>query len=84
MPRPVPLAEHAMETQVALRELRRITVPLWEAAAATGDWTIMSRCHELAATLRSAERQARSIAGLAELIACPDAPTRTPGHGRAA
>lgn len=84
MPRPVSLAEHAMEAQVLLRELKRETAPLWTAAMATGDWTIMSHAHELAATLRAAERQARTIAGLAERVACPDEVERTPGHGKAA
>ncbi len=84
MPRPIGLAEHAMETQVRLRELKRETAPLWTAAMATGDWTLMSRAHELAATLRSAERQAKAIAGMAERVACPDEAEPAPGHGAAA
>lgn len=83
MPRPAGLAELAMETQVGIRDLKRVTVPLWESAASTGDWTVMSRCHELAATLRSAQRQCKAIAGLADRIACPDGRVGT-NHGRAA
>ncbi len=84
MPRPPSLTEHAMEAQARLREIRRETAPLWQAAMATGDWTLMSRAHELAATLRAAERQAKTIAGMAERVACPDEVERTPGHGASA
>ncbi len=83
MPRPSPLVDRAMETQVALRDLRRVTVPLWEAAVASGNWTAMSEAKALAATLRSATLQCRRIAGLADGIACPDG-FGLAGHGRAA
>lgn len=66
MPRRVPLVEHAMETAVALRDLRRVTVPLWEAAIASGNWNAIAEAKALATTLNIAARQARRIARLAE------------------
>lgn len=78
----VPAVEHAIETQVALRALRSATHPLWEAAIATGNWSLIAEVKALAATLKVANTQARRIAGLAE-TACPDQLVGL-GHGRAA
>ena len=66
MGHPVPVVERAMEVQVAIRGLRTQTHPLWEAALATGNWTLLSECRALAGTLRVAATQARRITGLAE------------------
>ena len=82
MVRPVPVVERAMEVQVALRALRTQTHPLWEAAMATGNWTLMAECIALAGTLKVAAQQARRITGLAE-VRCPDG-IKAAGHGRAA
>lgn len=83
MPRPLGVAERAMDAQVGIRELRKRTAPLFEAAVATGDWTLMAETKALAETLRVGLKQARRIAGLAEAIACPDGVAGA-GHGRAA
>lgn len=80
-----PLVERAMECQVAIRELRSATHPLWEAAVASGNWAVMAEAKALAATLKTAAGQARRIAGLAEpsFVDCSEGLRRT-GHGRAA
>lgn len=85
MPKAVPAVERAMEAQVAIRALRSQTHPLYEAAIATGNWTLIAECRALAATLKVAATQARRIAGLAEPGAneCADG-MRQIGHGRAA
>lgn len=82
MPRKPLAVERAMECQVAIRALRSQTHPLWEAAMATGDWTLLAECRALASTLKLAAAQARRIAGLAE-VQCPDG-VEASGHGRAA
>ena len=82
MGHPVPVVERAMEVQVAIRGLRTQTHPLWEAALATGNWTLLSECRALAGTLKVAATQARRITGLAE-ARCPDG-IKAAGHGRAA
>lgn len=74
--------ERAMEVQVALRSMRTHTHPLYEAAVATGNWTLLAECRALAATLKVAALQTRRIAGMAE-TACADG-VEAPGHGRAA
>jgi hypothetical protein len=81
----VPAVERAMEVQVAIRELRTTTHPLWEAAVASGNWTVIAECKALAATLKVAAAQARRIASLAEpsVMDCSEGLRRT-GHGRAA
>lgn len=85
MPRPIPTVEHAMEAQVGIRALRSATHPLWEAAIATGNWTLISEVKALAGTLKVAAAQARRIAALAEPSEheCADG-IREPGHGKAA
>ena len=85
MARPVPAVERAMEVQVAIRGLRSATHPLWEAAVASGNWSVIAECKALAATLKVAATQARRIAALAEPGAneCADGLHRI-GHGRAA
>jgi len=84
MPRRAPLVEHAMEAQVALRDLSHVTVPLWESALASGDWSAIAECKALAATLHAASVQARRIARLAEgKVKCADGLIE-PGHGRTA
>lgn len=68
MSRPVAAVEYAMEVQAALHALRKHTLPLWTAALASGDWTLMAEVKALAATLRSASAQTRRIAGLTEPV----------------
>lgn len=74
-----------MDMQVALRDLRSATHPLWEAAVASGNWNVMAECKALASTLKVAAGQARRIAALAEapMLDCSEGLRRT-GHGRAA
>lgn len=72
-----------METQVAIRDLKRATAPLFEAAVASGNWHAMAEAKALAATLHGASLQARRIAGIADGIECPDGLDR-PTHGKAA
>lgn len=83
MPKRVPTVERAMEVQVAIRDLRSATHPLWEAAVASGNWSVMAECKALAATLKVAAGQARRIASLAEPGVCADG-LLEPGHGVAA
>ena len=83
MPPRTPPAEHAIEAQCALRTFRRACVPLWAAAVASGDWSLMADAHALSGTLRVAQMQLRRIAGRADSIACPDG-IRGANHGRAA
>ena len=83
MPRPPSLPEQVVEAQAQLREYRRGLAPLWTAAMASGDWTLMSDVHTLAATLDSSRGLLRRMAGRAEAIACPDG-IAAPAHGRAA
>lgn len=66
MPKPLSLAEHAMESQSRIREVRRESAPLFSAALASGNHSAMAEAHALAVTLRTAERQAKRIAGLAD------------------
>lgn len=80
--RPVPLVEHAMEVHAHLRRFRKDTAPLYLAALATGNFTVMSETHALAESLRIAQLQAKRLAGFAE-IACADNIAK-PGHGTAA
>lgn len=84
MPRPMVLAEQAMETTSLIRELRRQTAPLFEAAMRSGNGAAMAEAHALASTFRVAERQAKRIAGIADgLVVCADG-LWEPGHGAAA
>jgi hypothetical protein len=83
MPRPIPPVDHAIEAQAVLHALRRACGPLWEAAMASGSWTLMAESKALAETLRSAQVQLRRISGEIESIACPDGEAKA-GHGRAA
>jgi len=82
MPRPLPIVEHAMEVQAVLRQLRKSTAPMYEAALRTGDSGVLFETHALAQTLRVAQIQARRIAGMATAV-CPDDEV-LPGHGAAA
>jgi len=82
MARPLPVVEHAMEVHAHLRRFRKDTAPLYQAALATGDFTVMAETHALAETLRIAQLQAKRLAGFAE-TACADG-IREPGHGAAA
>jgi hypothetical protein len=83
MPRRPGAADLAIEAQVAIGALQRSTAPLYEAAMASGDFSVMAETKALAGTLRTARLQARRIAGLAEGIECPDGLILF-GHGRAA
>lgn len=85
MPKRIPTVEHAMEAQVAIRELRTATHPLWLSAVASGNWTVIAECKALAATLKVAAAQARRIAALAEpgVNECADG-VRAMNHGAAA
>lgn len=82
MPRRTPTVELAMEAQVAIRELRSATHPLWESAVASGDWSVIAEVKALAATLKIAAGQARRIAALAEPGVCADGLFEI-GHGKA-
>jgi len=82
MARPLPLVEHAMEVHAHLRRFRKETAPLYRAALATGDFTVMAETHALAETLRIAQLQAKRLAGLAE-ARCADGIVG-PAHGAAA
>lgn len=86
MARPIPVVEHAMEAQTVVRHLRKVAAPLWEAAIASGDWTLLAECKALSTTIRIASTQLRRIAGRAEGFECPDslAIGHVPGHGAAA
>lgn len=66
MPRPVALAEEAVEAQVVIRDATRRCAPLYVAAVASGDRAVMAETKALADTLRWARSQARRIAGLGE------------------
>ena len=79
----ISLAEQAVEAQALLREYRRSLAPLWAAAMASGDRTLMADTQDLAATLDTSRRTLRRLASRAESIACPDGIGR-PAHGRAA
>jgi hypothetical protein len=82
MPRPVPAVNQSLDAQAALHSLRHACAPLWQAALASGDWSLLSESHALAGTLRTAGTQLRRISGQLERIECPDG--RAHGsHGRA-
>lgn len=83
MPPRTPAVEHACEAQARLHALRRACVPLWAAALASGDWSLLSESHALAGTLRAAGTQLRRIAGRLDAIECPDG-IKGASHGRAA
>jgi len=83
MARAIPLAERGMDLQVQLRDLRKATLPLFEAALASGDFAVMAEAKALHATLRVAGLQARRLTGLADGVACPDGQVGM-FHGRAA
>jgi hypothetical protein len=83
MPRPAALDEHAIEFQVALRDLRRRqAAPLWESAVASGDWSQMSDAKALDRMLRAADALVKRMAGRAS-APCADG-LLEPGHGLAA
>lgn len=84
MPKPAALAELAMEAQVSLRDLRRETAPLFEAAMRSGNYTAIQEAHALNRAIRSCEVIAKRITGHADgLIRCEDG-LFGPSHGRAA
>lgn len=83
MPKPIALAERGMEAQAAIRSLQRASLPLFEAALASGNFAVMSEAKALHATLTVARTQARRLTGYAEGIECPDG-IGLFGHGRAA
>jgi len=85
MPRTTPTVERAMEVQVAIRDLRSATHPLYEAALASNDWNLLAECRALSATLKAAAHIARRIARFAEPgpRECADG-LLEPGHGAAA
>lgn len=56
----------AMDTQADLMRVQRHAAPLYEAAIATADRTLMAEVHELAAELKRAMQRARRLAGLAD------------------
>lgn len=72
MPRPIGLVERGMEAQAGIRELRRGTLPLFEAALSSGDFAVMAEAKALHDTLKVAGTQAKRLTGLAEGISCPD------------
>lgn len=72
-----------MDLGVAIREARRAAAPVWEAALASGDWAFMAETHALAELLRSCERQAKRVSGLADGARCADGIVG-PSHGAAA
>lgn len=71
-----------MEAQVALRSLRAVSAPLWEAALASGDWALMADCKALSVTFGIASVQLRRMTRRADEL-CPDG-LLEPGHGAAA
>ena len=84
MPRPVSLAEYAMDAQSILRETRRRMAPMYEAALRSHDHAAIAEAKAVAESIRIAERQSRRLAGIADgLIVCADG-LFEPGHGRAA
>ena len=72
MARAVSLPGLGMEAQVAIRELRKGCLPLFEAALASGDFAVAAEAKALHETLKVAGLQARRLTGLAEGVACPD------------
>ena len=82
MPRPAPAVNRAMDAQVALHSLRRSCAPVWAAALASGDWSVMADAKALDSTLRVAFAQLRRLTGQLEAIECPDGHARG-SHGRA-
>lgn len=84
MPKPISLAEHAMEAVADLRETRRRMAPLYEAALRSSNAAAISEAKHVAESIRIAERQSRRLAGIADgLVVCADG-LFEPGHGRAA
>jgi hypothetical protein len=84
MPRPIAMAEFAVEAQAVLRETRRQMAPLYEAALRTHNAAVISEAKHVAESLRIAQVQAKRLAGLADgLHGCADG-LFEPGHGRAA
>lgn len=84
MPRPVTLAEHALDAQVILRETRRRMAPLYEAALRSNNLSAIAEAKAVADSIRVAERQSHRLAGIAEgLVVCADG-LFEPGHGAAA
>lgn len=77
------VADRGMEAQVRIRDLQRASLPLFEAALASGNFAVMSEAKALHATLTVARTQARRLTGYAEGIECPDG-IGLFGHGRAA
>lgn len=69
MPRPVPIAEQAMEIQADLEEVERDAAPIWPAARKTNRIALVEHCQRLARLIRASRREARDIAGLAEEVA---------------
>lgn len=78
----VQIVHLAMDTQADLLRVQVHAAPLFEAALATGDWSLMSEVHSLAGLLKVARKQAKRIAGMADSM-CADG-IAEPGHGRAA
>lgn len=72
MPKPIGLVERGMEAQAAIRSLRRDSLPLFEAALASGNYSVMAEAKALHDTLKAAATQAKRLTGMAEDIACPD------------
>lgn len=84
MPRPVGLAELAVEAQVLIRATRRGMAPLFEASLLSHSAAAISEAKHVADSLRVAERQAHRLAGIADgLMVCADG-LFEPGHGAAA
>lgn len=84
MARPAALADHAVEAQAVLRATRRAMAPMYEAAVRSGNAAAISEAKHVAESIRTAERQAKRLAGIADgLVVCADG-LFEPGHGRAA
>lgn len=83
MAKALALDELAVEAQVQIRDMRRASAPLYEAALRSGDWRVMAETKAFAETLRVAGVQAKRLAGLAAGVACPDGRVGL-WHGRAA
>lgn len=73
---------YAVEVQAQLRELRRETAPMYEAALRSGNHAVLAETHALAESLRISQKIARRVAGMADVI-CADGIAQ-PGHGKAA
>jgi hypothetical protein len=73
----------AMSVHDAILVLRRYTVPMFQAAIASGRWDAVAEAKAVADDLQRAQRAAKRLAAIADAIPCPDG-LWAPSHGRAA